>query len=137
MNREELNFYLQQAEPDEISALCQRIRHQADVRIIQQPNEQTLMLPFADPVNQGSFYGGEVLVTSAVVRVNEVDGWSMVLDDPPDLARNIAILDGAYAACIEEDEIRKLAVRAKNRYEKNLSQTQSQVNATRVSFDLM
>jgi len=137
MNREELNFLLQQVEPEKISSLCQQVRKQTDIQIIQQPTEQTLMLPITDPVNQGLFFGGEVLVTSAIVRVNGFDGWSMVLDEYPDLARNIAVLDGAYAANIEQKGIRYLAAQGRKRHEQDLSDTASQVGATRVSFDLM
>ncbi|MEA2115766.1 MAG: phosphonate C-P lyase system protein PhnG [Thermodesulfobacteriota bacterium] len=137
MNRDKLIFYLQRAEPEEISILCQQIRQQADIRIIQQPTEQTLMLPLVDPVNQGSFYGGEVLVTSAIVRVNEVDGWSMIMDDQSELACNIAILDGAFTACIEKKAIKSLAAKGREHHEQDLRDTESQVSATRVSFDLM
>jgi alpha-D-ribose 1-methylphosphonate 5-triphosphate synthase subunit PhnG len=137
MKRENNNFYLQQAEQDEINTLSQQIKCRANVQIIQQPTAQTLMLPIDDPVNQGTFYGGEVLVSSAIVQVNDVDGWAMVMDDTPVLALSIAILDAAYAAGVEQEAIAKLVQQGRQRHEQNLQNTQTEVAATKVSFDLM
>lgn len=137
MNREDLNFYLQQVDSDAVFSLGQKIKWCAEVQIVQQPTEQTLMLPVADPVNQGSFYGGEALVTSAIVRVNKSEGWAMVMDRQEGLALNIAILDGAYAAGVEEKAIVFLAKKGKEIHEKNIKKVEKQVAATRVSFDLL
>ncbi|MBL4902823.1 phosphonate C-P lyase system protein PhnG [Desulfocapsa sp. AH-315-G09] len=137
MKRENHNFYLQLAEQDELNALSQQIQRLANVQIIQQPTAQTLMLPVDDPVNQGTFYGGEVLVSSAIVQVNDVDGWAMVMDDGQALALSLAILDAAYAAGVEQEAIAKLVQQGRKRHEENLRNTQTEVTATKVSFDLM
>lgn len=137
MIREKHNFFLQQAKQDEIYALCQQIKCRADVQIIQRPTAQTLMLPVNDPVNQGSFYGGEVLVSSAIVRVNNVDGWAMVMDEMPVSALSLAILDAAWAAGVEQNSIDRLVLQGEKRHKENIKNTETEVAATRVSFDLM
>ena len=137
MKRENHNFYLQQAKQDEIYSLCQQIKCREKVQIIQQPTAQTLMLPVDDPVNQGTFYGGEVLVSNAIVRVNEVDGWAMVMDETPVSALSLAILDAAYAAGVEQKAIDRLVQQGKDRHEQQIQNTETKVAATRVSFDLI
>ncbi|HID03968.1 MAG TPA: phosphonate C-P lyase system protein PhnG [Desulfobacterales bacterium] len=137
MKRENHNFFLQQAAQDEIYALCQQIRCRADVQVLQQPTAQTLMLPVTDPVNKGSFYGGEVLVSSAIVRVNDVDGWAMVMDEMPVSALSLAILDAAWAAGVEKNSIDKLVHQGEERHKQNIKKSETEVAATRVSFDLM
>lgn len=135
--RKNHNFFLQQAEQDEVYALCQQIKCRADVQVIQQPTAQTLMLPVDDPVNQGSFYGGEVLVSSAIARVNDVDGWAMVMDENPVSALSLAILDAACAAGVEQKAIEKLVLQGEERHKQNIKNSETEVAATKVSFDLM
>jgi alpha-D-ribose 1-methylphosphonate 5-triphosphate synthase subunit PhnG len=137
MEREQLNFYLQQADGAGLSALRGLIEEQEEVELLQKPTPQTLLVPVHDPINSGSFIGGEVLVTSAVVQVNAVGGWAMVMDDNPSLAISVAILDAAYAAGIRIDEIVLLALRGKDLYEQKNSEQKQKVESTRVSFDLL
>jgi alpha-D-ribose 1-methylphosphonate 5-triphosphate synthase subunit PhnG len=137
MEREQLNHFLQQVPHEEILSLSSVIEQQVSVELIQKPVAQTLLVPVRDPVNRGSFIGGEVLVTSAIVRVNEVNGWSMVMDENHEIAVAAAILDGAFAAGIQREEIVRLARRGKDRMEKKDTERNAKVNATRVSFDLL
>lgn len=137
MKRENHNFFLQQAEQDQIYALCQQIKCRADVQVIQRPTAQTLMLPVEDPVNRGSFYGGEVLVSSAIARVNDVDGWAMVMDENPVSALSLAILDAAWAAGVEKKSIGKLVHQGEKRHKQIIKKNETDIRATRVSFDLM
>ncbi|MCF8056390.1 MAG: phosphonate C-P lyase system protein PhnG [Desulfocapsa sp.] len=137
MNREELNFFLQQVDSDALFALVQKVQCCSEVQVIQQSTEQTLMLPVTDPVTQGTFYGGEVLVNSAIVRVNTVEGWAMVLDQHPTRALHIAILDGAYAAEVEKEAIVDLAGKGQKLHGQMNKDVDRQVASTRVSFDLM
>ncbi len=137
MEREELNFFLQQADPDELLALCQKIEGRATVVKVKKPTPQTLLVPVTDPVNGGTFYGGEVLVTSALVQVNGVNGWSMVMDDNPELAQLVAVLDAALAAGIDEEEIVALAGRGQAIWTGRAAEEAAAVRATRVAFELL
>ncbi len=137
MEREQLNFFLQQADDKELSALCVRIEEEAEVELLQTPTAQTLLVPVQDPVNGGSFIGGEVLVTSAIVHVNEVGGWAMVMDDNPSLAVSVATLDAAFAAQVRLDEIVHLALRGKDLHEQKTRERTYRVECTKVAFDLL
>jgi alpha-D-ribose 1-methylphosphonate 5-triphosphate synthase subunit PhnG len=137
MEREHLNFYLQQADPKSLSDLCNKVEENAMVTLLQEPTLQTLLLPVADPVSKGSFYAGEILVTSAIVQVEESKGWAMVMDEDPELARSVAVLDAAYAADMERKAIIALVENGKIRHERKTQELASQVEATRVSFDLL
>lgn len=137
MKREDLNFFLQKAPDGEVYSLCQKIEEVAEVKLIQKPTPQTLLVPVQDPVNNGRFYGGEVLVTSAIVQVNNQRGWAMVMDEDFELSRSVATLDGAFAAGVRKNEIIDLALQGEEilRQEKEIKG--EQVEDTRVSFDLM
>ena len=137
MEREQLNFFLQQADGTELKALCVRIEEEAEVELLQKPTAQTLLVPVDDPVNGGSFLGGEVLVTSAIVHVNEVGGWAMVMDDDPAMAISVATLDAAFAARIRLDEIVRLALQGRDLHEGKTNERNCRVETTKVAFDLL
>jgi phosphonate C-P lyase system protein PhnG len=137
MEREQLNYFLQQVEIEELLALSDAVEKQAEVELLRKPTSQTLLVPVHDPINQGSFISGEILVTSALVQVNTINGWSMVMDDTPETAVSIAILDGAFAAGILREEIQQLALRGKENTEKEQAELNTRANATRVAFDLL
>lgn len=137
MRREDLNHLLQHADPSELSRLAERIASSADVRVLAAPSQQTLMVPVHDPVADIRFYGGEVLVTQAIVEVNTVKGWAMVMDKSPDTALAAAICDGAFAAGIELNAITALAQNAQALMDAAIREETAQTAATRVSFDMM
>lgn len=137
MEREQLNYLLQQVGIEELRSLSDGVEKQAEVELIRKPTSQTLLVPIHDPINQGSFISGEILVTSALVQVNTINGWSMVMDDNPETAVSVAILDGAFAAGILREEIQQLALRGKENIEKDQAELNSRVHATRVAFDLL
>lgn len=137
MQRELLNFALQQVDRTLLAELSHRIQAEHQVRLIQKPTAQTLLLPVHDPVVNGTFFGGEVLVTSVIVRVNECEGWSMVMDEDGELAIHVAVLDGAWAAEVERGAVEELAMLGQQSHEQHCRRQAGEVAKTRVSFDLM
>lgn len=137
MEREELNFFMQKSPAQNISNLCRAIRERASVEQIQKPTPQTLLVPVRDPINGGTFLGGEVLVTSAITQVNDNNGWAMVMDDNPQLAADLAIIDGAFAGGICTDEIIHIAKQGQQAYEEEKARVNAQIAETRVAFDLL
>ncbi len=137
MEREQLNYFLQQVEVEELLSLSDAVAKQAQVELIRRATSQTLLVPVHDPINQGNFFSGEILVTSALVQVNAVNGWSMVMDENPETAVAVAILDGAFAADIFKEDIIKLALRGRKKSEKEHAELNARVHATRVAFDLL
>lgn len=139
MPREALNFLLQHASLITLQDLYKKIKKHHDVTILQPPTQQTLLQPIKDPISQGEFYGGEILVTTSVVTVGEKTdkGWAMVLDDNEKMSLYIAVCDGAYGAGYFKDEIKKLAKKAECTIKDAQKIENQKVNATKVSFDLM
>lgn len=137
MEREDLNFLLQKAPTAEIVALCSHIQERATVKIVQKPTQQTLLVPVKDPINEGEFLGGEVLVTSAIVHVDGNNGWAMVMDDNPELATQLAVVDGAFAAEMCVDEIVRAAEHGRQNYSNEKEELNKRVASTRVAFDLL
>jgi len=137
MEREQLNYFLQHVAEEEITALRQAVEQLAPVELIQKPVAQTLLVPVRDPINNGQFISGEVLVTSAVVKVGEAKGWAMVMDDSPQRAVGGAVLDAAFAAGVCKEDIIALARKGQLLLEKEHSLLNARVKATRVAFDLL
>ena len=137
MEREELSFYMQKAPATEVSRLRKIIETRATVQLIQKPTPQTLLVPVKDPINGGEFLGGEVLVTSAFVSVDGHNGWAMVMDDSPESATSLAIIDGAIGADICVDEIMAIGERGRLSHDQAKKDTNKQASTTRVAFDLL
>ena len=137
MEREQLIYYLQKVAEEDLTHLQQRIEKQARVELIQKPVSQTLLVPVKDPINEGSFISGEVLVTTAIVQVDGTNGWAMVMDDNQDLAITVAIMDGAFAADVCREEVVELAIKGRRNEEKEHARLNAQVQTTKVSFDLL
>lgn len=137
MQREELNFILQNVEEKELEALHNSIVATSQYQVLLAPAQQTLLQPIYDPISTGSFYGGEILVTTAIVSVNEAKGWAMVMDDNAQMALFVAGIDAAYGAGIFIDDITLLCDKAKIALHNKQIKINKKVNATRVSFDLM
>ena len=103
MEREQLSYLLQNADGEELMVLVENIIESANVSILANPAQQTLLVPVFDPVTKKKFYGGEILVTQALVDIEGHKGWGMVMDNNPDLSLAVAICDAAFSAEIMED----------------------------------
>jgi len=139
MQREELNFILQKSDFSALKELYKKIKKEHEIVVLQSPTQQTLLQPIHDPISQGEFYGGEILVTTTVVTVGNQSnkGWAMVMDDHEKLSLYIAVCDGAYGGGYYKEEIKQLAQATKNSIKHKQERENQQVNATKVSFDLM
>ncbi len=137
IEREELNFILQKSDFDSLETLCKKIERERDIKQLQAPTQQTLLLPVKDPISGGEFYAGEVLVTTTIISLGSEKGWAMVQDDNPKRSYYIAICDACFGANLYKDEIEALAVGTKEEIESSEKEVNQRVNATRVSFDLM
>ncbi len=137
MKREDINSFAQLVKIEELKKLYEKIDENHGVKILTAPTEQTLLVPVKDPISNGSFYAGEVLVTSTIVQVKDTKGWAMVIDSNEELSLYIATLDACFEANIYKDEITNILEKAKNKDDKKNSKINQKVNSTRVSFDLL
>ena len=137
MKREDINSFAQLVKIEELKKLYEKIDENHGVKILTAPTEQTLLVPVKDPISNGSFYAGEVLVTSTIVQVKDTKGWAMVMDSNEELSLYIATLDACFEANIYKDEITNILEKAKNKDEEKNTKINQKVNSTRVSFDLL
>lgn len=151
MQREQLNFILQSALQDELENLVGKIQEHFTLEILQNPTQQTLMLPVKDPISGGEFYAGEVLVTTSLVALldkndpsKKAQGFAMVLDDNPSYSLSIAIIDAYYGLSLElslqdsiTQEIQALALNTQEKQKQAQMRKNHEVDKTRVNFELM
>lgn len=137
MKREDVNSLAQLVAKAELKKLYTKINEKHTIKVLTAPTEQTLLVPVKDPISGGEFYAGEVLVTSTIVSVDDIKGWSMVMDSNNKLSLYTAVLDASFEANIFKDEIKTLLKSAKKAEEKSNKEQNKKVNSTRVSFDLM
>lgn len=75
-----------------------------EVKIIEEPSYGLVMIKARESAKNTLFYLGETLVTESKVYVNGEIGLGIVQGDKPELAYNLAVIDGAYNANIPEIE---------------------------------
>ncbi|PHR72643.1 MAG: hypothetical protein COA66_05145 [Arcobacter sp.] len=137
MKREDINVLCQEVDIKKLENIYKIINKNHKIRVLTKASEQTLLVPVKDPISNGSFYAGEVLVTSTILEVNKTKGWSMVMDSNYDLSLYTAVLDACFEADIYKNEIIELLEKAKEDQNKKIKMRNKKVNSTKVSFDLM
>ena len=139
IQREELNFILQHTDIKSLKELYKKIKDKHKVTVLQAPTTQTLLQPVNDPISEGKFYAGEILVTTTIVSVGNSTnkGWAMVEDENEKLSLYISVCDGAYGAGIMQYEIASLVKQTTINMKIEQHKLNQKVNATKVNFDLM
>lgn len=137
IQREDLNYILQEAQIEKLEKLYKKIDKKLGITILSNPSSQTLLVPVKDPISGGEFYAGEVLVTSTIVEINKNKGWSMVQDENVQLSLYIATLDAVFENEEFKDDIIKLCKKTNKKMQERKNILNKRVNSTRVSFDLM
>lgn len=137
MNRRDINFVLQNSEITNLKNVYEKIKAEQNIKVMQEPNTQTLLLPVKDPISEGEFYAGEVLVTTTTVEVNGSKGWAMVMDDNSELSMMIAVIDGCFASGLYIDTIKRLFSAADTYICESRKENNQMTNATKVNFELM
>jgi|TARA_R110002033_G_scaffold13325_3_gene39785 alpha-D-ribose 1-methylphosphonate 5-triphosphate synthase subunit PhnG len=137
IQREDLNYILQEAQIEKLEKLYKKIDKKLGITILSNPSSQTLLVPVKDPISGGEFYAGEVLVTSTIVEINKNKGWSMVQDENEQLSLYIATLDAVFENEEFKDDIIKLCKKTNKKMQERKNILNKKVNSTRVSFDLM
>ncbi len=139
VTREDLNFILQMADLKKLKKLYENIKNRFKIDIVQAPTQQTLLQPIKDPISKGEFYGGEILVTTAIVAIKDVKckGWAMVLDDNKELSLYIATCDAVFEDGYFKDDIKRLIEETKIDIKIKEKEQNRKINSTRVNFDLM
>ncbi len=137
MKREDINSLAQLVKIEELKKLYEKIDREYKVQVLSTPTEQTLLVPVIDPISKGTFYAGEVLVTSTIIQVEKTKGWSMVMDSNDELSLYVATFDACFEANIYKEEIVDILEKAKKQNDEKTKVINQKVNSTRVAFDLL
>ena len=99
-----------QGDPSDISPLADTMRQAIQHRVIRSPQHELVMFQAEESVEKLDFNVGEVLVTSAEVRVKNAIGYSMIMETDEQKALDCALLMGIYEAGLpEKKEIESLS----------------------------
>jgi len=137
MQREDLNFYLQQIDVETLKEHVAEIVDKEQVKVLVEPEQTTIMLPVQEPVAKVNFYAGEVLVTQCFVEVNGVKGWAMIQGINNFKAKAIAICDACFAQGIYVEQILKMAKQGLSKWSKQVEKYQKLSTETKVNFEVM
>jgi phosphonate C-P lyase system protein PhnG len=138
MSKEKVFEILMQAEAADITELANRLRTSIPHDVIKTPKQELVMFEMEESVQKIDFNVGEVLVTSAEVRVDDVIGYSMVMDIDEQKALDCALLMGVYEARRPEGRAVEDLVENLNRnMTMRMREEREIVSSTRVEFEVM
>jgi alpha-D-ribose 1-methylphosphonate 5-triphosphate synthase subunit PhnG len=86
-----------------IAALSARIIKVHPIVVIKEPAKTLAMIKMRDPVKQGMFYIGEIIVCEAVVEIGGVKGMAVNMGVDMDKTLNMAIIDAAINKGVFDD----------------------------------
>jgi len=136
MNRDitEIVVHMPEALVNELLQLLE----ECTVTIIRPPRSALVMMPLIDSF-QSEFNLGEVLVTEAMVAVDNMNGYGMVIGDSPRraLARAAATAVLKGENCQIREKVELLLITQETKRKAELSREQSLTATTRGNFDLM
>ena len=95
MDKRRLTKVLVRADKGDVAALSADIQKIYRPIIVKEPGKTLTMIKLRDPVKQGMFYIGEVIVCEASVEIDGVQGISVLMGDDAEKALDMAIIDAA------------------------------------------
>ena len=138
MKKEEIFEILMQAESADIAPLASEYRKTVPYTVIKPPQQELIMFQAEESVEKIDFNVGEILVTSAEVRVNDSIGYSMIMDLDEDKALDCALIMGVYEAALPQHPVIEEMVRALAAKSNAILQEEREiVGSTVVNFELM
>jgi phosphonate C-P lyase system protein PhnG len=103
----------------DIGLLADRLRESIPHEVIKKPARELVMFQVEESVEKLDFNVGEILVSSAEVRVGDAIGYSMVMDIDEQKALDCALLMAVYEAGLPQRREREI------------------VSSTRVNFEVL
>lgn len=138
MKRKQRTEILINGSPDIASALAGEIKSRYDIEMMEDPNHGLVMVRVRETAQKSLFYLGEVLVTECKVRISGKMGVGIVKGDEPGKAYDLAVIDAAYAAGLEETAAWSAILQAEiSCLENERAAYQAQVLRTKVDFETM
>ena len=138
MNRKRRTEILIKSDEALAKKLANREKKKCGIKVIEEPNQGLVMIKMRETAKKELFYLGEVLVTEAKVYVNGALGMGIVKGENEELAMNLAIIDGAYKANIEEIKLwEEVLIKAEEEIKESERKEASKILETKVDFSTM
>lgn len=118
-----------------MAALSATIQSAYQPIVFKEPAKTLAMVKLRDPVKQGTFYIGEVIVCEAAVEINGVKGMAVVMGDDTDKVLNMAIIDAVVNLGVFRDEEKLLMLEKEQNL--RIMQENAMILKTTVSFESM
>lgn len=81
------------AKKEKLQEFSQMIQKYGEVLIIKEPCKTLAMIKMREPVQNSLFYIGEVMVTEAIVEINQIKGMAVIMGDDFEKALAMAVID--------------------------------------------
>ena len=138
MNRRQRTEILIQGAPTLSEKLATIITDSYKCREVVAPRYGLTMVKMRESAQKSLFYLGEVLVTEAKVMINNKIGVGIVVGMEDELALNLAIIDAAYNANLEEtNDWKNDLLQEAERIKSNRAKEQQNLLKTKVDFQTM
>ena len=138
MNRKKRTEILIRGSTDLATKLAQDIRSRYKIKTIDQPKEGLVMIKGRETAKRNLFYLGEVLVTDCKVLIEDQLGIGIIKGHNPEMAFNLAVIDAAYNAGLNETEGWTEILQAELEIiVKRQSENAARVLKTKVNFEVM
>jgi len=136
--KEKVFEQLMQGDASDIAHLANMLRESIACEIVKGPMQELVMFQVEESVEKIDFNVGEILVTTAEVRVNDVIGYGMVMDVDEQKATDCAFLMAVYESRSPEMQaVENLAEALARKTEKRMQEEKEIVSSTRVQFEVM
>lgn len=95
MDKRRLSKILVRATSSEVRDISDNLKKNYHPTMVNEPGKTLAMIKLRDPVKNGSFYLGEVIVSEATVEIDGVLGLGVAMGDDEEKVVNMAIIDAA------------------------------------------
>lgn len=114
------------------------IEKKYSIKVIQAPENGLVMVKMREAAQKSLFYLGEVFVTEAKIQIKDELGTGIVTGNNEELAYDLAVIDAAYNAGLEEtnnweQQLLDEEINIKKKAEKE----QAKIMMTKVNFETM
>lgn len=118
--------------------LARRVEERRAVLVVDDPRGALVMVKARESAKNSLFYIGELLVTEAKVQVEGCIGIGIIAGDESEAARDLAIIDAAFNAALEESSMwEPLLLEEEARIHSRMADEAARIALTRVAFESM
>lgn len=140
MRRRERTRVLIEGRPELLASLSREAEQGHEVKVVEEPREELVLLKVREDAQRSLFYLGEALMCSCTVSIDGALGFGMVLGEDADIAYTLAVVDASYAADIpecRENAWEERLEREREHLDEELRREEEALLATRVDFQTM